>query len=102
MIILADTGGNWYTKRVKKKTNRDSHRNWHLSSDTSVNELMDFAIDELGLNAKWFRDEPGCAHFDCFGKMVQKAIDAGAVVLPIFEFNARCVFLIEPEVDNQE
>lgn len=54
----------------------------HMFSDESMEELHAIA-QAIDLKREWFQDKGTCHHYDvCFSKR-QKAIDAGAIHLPL-------------------
>lgn len=54
----------------------------HMWSNTSVDELMTFALS-IGLRKEWFQDRPGFPHFDVSFRMRCKALESGAKYMPL-------------------
>lgn len=52
----------------------------HLFGDTRT-ELIDFAVNRLGMREVWYQDHPTHPHFDLVASKRQQAVAAGAVEL---------------------
>ena len=50
----------------------------HLTADT-VEELMEFAVNQLGMRAEWFQNKPDLPHFDLNAKRRARAVKLGAI-----------------------
>jgi hypothetical protein len=64
----------------------------HLMSDTSLDELHEFATKRLGFKRSWFQEnKPSWApHYDLTtNKAKKRALEAGAKLLPLREFIER-------------
>lgn len=56
-------------------------KNCHMFSDTSTNELVDFAV-KIGLKKQWIQESRiGWIHFDLVESRRKKAIDKGAIAI---------------------
>ena len=61
----------------------------HLTSDTSLEELEEFAR-QIGLRPEW-RHDAHRPHYDVFGKMIDRAREAGAQDVPKREWMDRAI-----------
>lgn len=54
----------------------------HVASDTSLEELHEFAVSKLGFPRKYFQNHPRHPHYDIMSaKSRKKALDGGAILL---------------------
>jgi hypothetical protein len=52
---------------------------YHMTSDTSLEELHKFATEKLGLRREWFQDKKNYPHYDITESKRALAITLGAV-----------------------
>lgn len=69
----------------------------HLVSDTSIEELHEFAL-LLGLRREWFQIR-SIPHYDLTGDVYLLAIEQGAILVSSRELVRRAVRLVQVEVE---
>lgn len=75
---------------IPAKVGRHQARWCHLMSDTSREELHEFA-EKIGLKRSWFQDHPRLYHYDVTEGMRRKAVAAGAEEVSQKELSRRMI-----------
>ncbi len=80
MTIYVDKITRYPAEAMKDAHTRRNGPDWcHMWSDGPPGELVDFAVNKLGLKAGWFQDHPSLPHFDIVPSKRCLALRRGAI-----------------------
>lgn len=87
LTIYVDPPTRYPAEAMKDAQTRRNGPLWsHMWTDGEPEELIDFAVNTLGLKAKWFQDRPRFGHFDIVPTKRDLAIRHGAVEITLRKY----------------